>query len=298
MSKSLRWALAISLLALIGSGLVIAFMLSLTSERDLFERNFVWLFWVNLVVAAALLLVIAIAAARLWLRLRSGKFGSKLLIKLAGIFALVGVVPGVLIYTVSVQFVSRSIETWFDVQVAGALDAGLALGRGTLEALERRPGVQHQAGGRAPVGDAAPIDRAADAGARARADRCARRDAARPPAARCWRRRARRPARSRRRGRRRSCCARRAPPARRASSKGWTTSRPPAAHARRVRVRALVPSRATRSASRRARSASCRWCSRCRRSWWPMRWRCRTRTANTSSARSPARACAACTSAR
>ena len=135
MSKSLRWALAISLLALLGSGLVIAFMLSLTSERDLFERNFVWLFWVNLVVAAALLLVIAIAATRLWLRLRSGKFGSKLLIKLAGIFAVVGVVPGVLIYTVSVQFVSRSIETWFDAQVAGALDAGLALGRGTLEAL-------------------------------------------------------------------------------------------------------------------------------------------------------------------
>jgi nitrogen fixation/metabolism regulation signal transduction histidine kinase len=135
MSKSLRWALAISLLAVIGSALVIAFMLSLTSELDLFERNFVWLFWVNLAVAAALFLVIAIAATRLWFRLRSGKFGSKLLVKLAGIFALVGVVPGVLIYTVSVQFVSRSIETWFDAQVAGALDSGLALGRGTLEAL-------------------------------------------------------------------------------------------------------------------------------------------------------------------
>jgi len=135
MSKSLRWALAISLLAVIGSALVIAFMLSLTSQLDLFERGFVWLFWVNLAVAAALFLVIAIAATRLWLRLRSGKFGSKLLVKLAGIFALVGVVPGVLIYTVSVQFVSRSIETWFDAQVAGALDAGLALGRGTLEAL-------------------------------------------------------------------------------------------------------------------------------------------------------------------
>jgi nitrogen fixation/metabolism regulation signal transduction histidine kinase len=135
MSKSLRWALAISLLAVVGSALVIAFMLSLTSELDLFERSFVWLFWVNLAVAAALFLVIAIAATRLWFRLRSGKFGSKLLVKLAGIFALVGVVPGVLIYTVSVQFVSRSIETWFDAQVAGALDAGLALGRGTLEAL-------------------------------------------------------------------------------------------------------------------------------------------------------------------
>jgi nitrogen fixation/metabolism regulation signal transduction histidine kinase len=72
---------------------------------------------------------------RLAVRLRRGKFGSRLLIKLAGIFALVGLLPGLVIYTVSYQFVSRSIEAWFDVKVAGALDAGLALGKGTLDAL-------------------------------------------------------------------------------------------------------------------------------------------------------------------
>ena len=66
--------------------------------------------------------------------MRSRKFGSRLLLKLAAIFALVGVLPGVLIYTVSYQFVSRSIESWFDVKVEGALDAGLSLGRGTLDA--------------------------------------------------------------------------------------------------------------------------------------------------------------------
>jgi nitrogen fixation/metabolism regulation signal transduction histidine kinase len=66
--------------------------------------------------------------------MKSGKFGSRLLLKLAGIFALVGVVPGLLIYTVSYQFVSRSIESWFDVRVEGALDAGLVLGRSTLDA--------------------------------------------------------------------------------------------------------------------------------------------------------------------
>ncbi len=57
------------------------------------------------------------------------------MIRLAGIFALVGVLPGALIYTVSYQFVSRSIEVWFDARVQGALDAGLNLGRGTLDAL-------------------------------------------------------------------------------------------------------------------------------------------------------------------
>ena len=87
-----------------------------------------------MVVAALLVLVIGIAAVRLLVRVARGKFGSRLLLKLAAIFALVGVVPGVLIYTVSYQFVSRSIESWFDVKVEGALDAGLNLGRGTLDA--------------------------------------------------------------------------------------------------------------------------------------------------------------------
>jgi nitrogen fixation/metabolism regulation signal transduction histidine kinase len=43
--------------------------------------------------------------------------------------------PGLLIYVVSYQFVSRSIETWFDVKVEGALEAGLNLGRVTLDTL-------------------------------------------------------------------------------------------------------------------------------------------------------------------
>src|SRR5258706_385450 len=99
------------------------------------ERHYVWLFWVTLAVAALLVVVIAIAALRLIVRVRRGKFGSRLLAKLAAIFALVGVVPGVLIYTVSYQFVSRSIESWFDVKVESALDAGLNLGKSTLDAI-------------------------------------------------------------------------------------------------------------------------------------------------------------------
>jgi nitrogen fixation/metabolism regulation signal transduction histidine kinase len=48
---------------------------------------------------------------------------------------LAGFAPGVLIYVVSYQFVARSIESWFDVKVEGALAAGLNLGRTTLETL-------------------------------------------------------------------------------------------------------------------------------------------------------------------
>jgi PAS domain S-box-containing protein len=136
MSSSARWAWIISAVAATGAALVLAFVLSFSNpDGSFYERNFVWLFWINVAVALLLGLVVALVALRLALRLQRGKFGSRLLIKLAGIFALVGLLPGLVIYTVSYQFVSRSIEAWFDVKVAGALDAGLALGKGTLDAL-------------------------------------------------------------------------------------------------------------------------------------------------------------------
>ena len=136
MTKATRWAWIVSLVAVTGAGLVLAFLLSVaTNSPALYERHYVWLFWVNVTVAALLALVIGIASVRLIVRVRRRKFGSRLLLKLAAIFALVGVLPGLLIYTVSYQFVSRSIESWFDVKVEGALDAGLNLGRVTLETL-------------------------------------------------------------------------------------------------------------------------------------------------------------------
>ena len=134
--KANRWAWILAGTALAGGGLVLAFLLVMaTQNSERLEPYFQWLVWGNLAVAAVLGLTIAIALGRLALRLRARKFGSRLLLKLAGIFGLVGLLPGLLIYTVSYQFVSRSIETWFDVRVEGALEAGLNLGRSTLDTL-------------------------------------------------------------------------------------------------------------------------------------------------------------------
>ena len=144
MTKANRWAWIISLVVVTGASLVLTFLLSITTNnRSFYEQHYEWLFWLNIVVAVLLVLVIGIAAVRMWLRVQRGKFGGRLLLKLAAIFALVGVLPGVLIYTVSYQFVSRGIESWFDVKVEGALDAGLALGRGMLDA--QLNDVSHQA---------------------------------------------------------------------------------------------------------------------------------------------------------
>jgi nitrogen fixation/metabolism regulation signal transduction histidine kinase len=147
MNRSARWVWLVASIAVFGAGLVLAFVLSLTGQSEgFYERNLIWLFWLNVAVGGVLFVVIAVALAKLALRQRRGKFGTQLLTKLAGIFALVGLLPGLVIYTVSYQFVSRSIEIWFDVKVATALDAGLALGKGTLESLVTELGAKTRQG--------------------------------------------------------------------------------------------------------------------------------------------------------
>lgn len=137
-SRSTRWILLLGTAAMVAIGLGLLVLLTQATDRlDRFNQKFEWLLMANVVVAASLLLAIVWGTVRLIVRLRRGQFGSRLLIKLAAIFALVGVVPGVLIYTVSYQFVSRSIENWFDVKVEGALAAGLTLGRVTLDTLSQ-----------------------------------------------------------------------------------------------------------------------------------------------------------------
>ncbi len=135
-SRTTRWAISVGAMTMVVIGFVLLYLLmQATNNREMYEANYARLFAINVVVASLLFFAIVWVGYRLLVRLREGKFGSRLLVKLATIFALVGFAPGLLIYVVSYQFVSRSIETWFDVKVEGALEAGLNLGRVTLDTL-------------------------------------------------------------------------------------------------------------------------------------------------------------------
>lgn len=135
-ARAVRWMVGVGLAIVVAIGLVLLFLLTLaTNNRELYERHYPWLLGLNVLVAVLLLLVLVWMVARLGLRLRRKRFGSRLLFKLAGIFGLVGLVPGLLIYIVSYQFVTRSIESWFDVKVEGALAAGVNLARVSLDAM-------------------------------------------------------------------------------------------------------------------------------------------------------------------
>ena len=131
-----KWTLGVGVALAVAVGLVLLFLLTQATDNSaLYERYYGALVALNIAAASALGLVIAWLLVKLWRRWRQGKFGSQLLVKLVLIFGLVGLIPGALIYVVSYQFVTRSIESWFDVRVEGALNAGLNLGRNTLDLL-------------------------------------------------------------------------------------------------------------------------------------------------------------------
>ena len=130
MSRTLRYLLVV------GGGVisVLLFLLASASENSaLFEQHYPWLLFLNGLAAISLLGLVLLLLGRLYKRYRRGKFGSKLLARLVLMFALVGIVPGAVIYLMSVQFVSRSIESWFDVRMEAALESGLNLGRNALD---------------------------------------------------------------------------------------------------------------------------------------------------------------------
>ncbi|MGZ9075432.1 MAG: histidine kinase dimerization/phospho-acceptor domain-containing protein, partial [Burkholderiaceae bacterium] len=125
------------LLAALAIGGVLLFLLaSASGNTAFFERNYPLLLGINGVIAALLFVLVLALIRRLVLRLRANQFGARMMLRFTIAFALMGVLPGVLIYIVSTQFLSRSIESWFDVRVDRALDSGLTLGRAALDNLK------------------------------------------------------------------------------------------------------------------------------------------------------------------
>ena len=130
MTQALRYALVV------GSAIasILLFLLASASNNSgFFAHNITWLLGMEIGVAVALLVLVLVAFWRLYSRYKAGKFGSRLMVRLMLLFAGIGILPGLVVFMVSVQFVSHSIESWFDVKIEAALDSGLNLSRAALD---------------------------------------------------------------------------------------------------------------------------------------------------------------------
>src|SRR5688572_32881815 len=126
-------------LLLIVGGVVAAvglFLLATASgDTSLFARHYPLILLLNAALAGLLAGLVAFQLVAMARRYRARVFGTRLTLRLLVRFAALAVLPGLVVYAVSVQFLTRSIESWFDVKVDAALEGGLQLGQQAIDQM-------------------------------------------------------------------------------------------------------------------------------------------------------------------
>ncbi len=128
----MRYVLILSILL----AAALLYLLSLASANTAISGDYyLILLYINAGLAVLLLGVIAYQLRHLYQTTKAKQVGSKLNFRLLVSFALMALIPGMIVYLVSVNFLSRSIESWFNVKVESALDGGLNLGQRALDIM-------------------------------------------------------------------------------------------------------------------------------------------------------------------
>ncbi|MBI3711386.1 MAG: HAMP domain-containing protein [Burkholderiales bacterium] len=112
------------------------FLMTATDNSSRFQAtnaSFSMLLMANAVVVIVLMVMVGTLLWQLIRRYRKREFGSRIMTKLVILFALAGILPGTLIYVVSVQFVTKSIDSWFSVKLDPLIDSGMNLGLTALK---------------------------------------------------------------------------------------------------------------------------------------------------------------------
>ena len=117
-------------------GVALLYLLSLASANTAISGDYYKiLLYLNIGLAGALIVLIGYQLFTLYKKIKGGVMGSRLTLRLLGTFALMAIIPGLIVYLVSVNFLTRSIESWFNVKVESALDGGLSLGQRALDIM-------------------------------------------------------------------------------------------------------------------------------------------------------------------
>ena len=127
-----RWMRVAWLVLAVAGAVMITLLATASANSALFTRYYTELILGNALIVAGLAVLVVYQIVLLWRARRAAVFGSKLTTRMMMFFAVVAVLPGALVYAISVQFLSSSIESYFDTRIDKALETGLQLGRTAL----------------------------------------------------------------------------------------------------------------------------------------------------------------------
>lgn len=125
----------ITAFAFVGIGLLILLAKSLANSDLISSESFRLLLIFNVIFIIGLVLLIGIQIYRLFRNIKKEIVGSKLTLRLVLSFGLMVIIPVSVVYFVSFNFLTKSIDSWFNVKVESALEGGLSLGQKTLDIL-------------------------------------------------------------------------------------------------------------------------------------------------------------------
>ena len=131
----------LTLMGAAGVVLVLAslFLLTQTVQRsDDFDRLQDVILAINIVGGVILILILIGNLWRLLRDYRENVPGAKLKARMVGMFVGLAVLPLIVVFYFSIQFINRGIDSWFNVQVEEGLDNALTLSRAAIEFRKRQ----------------------------------------------------------------------------------------------------------------------------------------------------------------
>lgn len=129
----MRYLIAIA--ALVGALLLFLLSKASSSSEFISGSSYTIVLILSSFFILSLIAIIANQIKKLFRNIKKDVMGSRLSMRLVVSFTLMAVIPGLIVYLVSVNFLTRSIESWFNVKVESALDGGLKLGQKALDIM-------------------------------------------------------------------------------------------------------------------------------------------------------------------
>jgi len=142
-SRRLKPPLGLTILvlfvAIVGS---LHLMSSATQDSSQLGKMYSWLLLINSLGSVLLLGLVVANVYSLLRQLKKKVAGSRLTARMVFLFILLTLAPASIVFYYSMQFLQRSIDSWFDVRIDRAMEDALELGRAALD--ERMRGLLKQ----------------------------------------------------------------------------------------------------------------------------------------------------------
>lgn len=130
----LRLPFGFSIVLLLGFIILSLQLMSLAiQDTSRLSEHYTWLLLGNGVGAVILLILVGINIASLVGRLRKREAGSRLTTRMVLLFIVLSLVPAGAVFYFSMQFLHQSIDSWFNVELEGAMEDALELSQLSLK---------------------------------------------------------------------------------------------------------------------------------------------------------------------